>query len=190
MTDCAPCAEEGSHRHGSEGDDDSQVLQEYHLSLQVLLAPSELDPRRLVLRWSAPHRGRNVAIPKDESVVFRDRRWLVRKTRAVQSAIQPFSAPISGERASRAVASVSRRSQADNEDPRVGIAKSRDRPTPVIPIAEGGAFRPRDVLAASTEPRTLAACSNLGRHTFEAIRRHGRSGIHSRRKSVCPIENR
>src|SRR3989441_13347257 len=97
MTDCAPCAEEGSHRHGSEGDDDSQVLQEHHLSLQVRLAPSELDPRRLVLRWSAPHRGRNVAIPKDESVVFRDRRWPVRETRAVQSATQPTAAPSSGE---------------------------------------------------------------------------------------------
>jgi len=85
---------------------------------------------------------------------------------------------------------VSRRSETDNENPRIGIAKSRDRPTPVIPIAEGGAFRPGDVLTVSNEPRTLAACNNLGRHTFEAIRRHGRSGIQSRRKSVCPIENR
>jgi len=190
VTDCAPCAEEGIHRHGSKGDDDSQVLQEHHLSLQVRLATSELNPRRLVLRWSTPHRGRDVAIPKDESIVFRNRRGLVRKTGAVQSPIQPFSAPISGECASRAVASVSRGSQADNEDPRVRIAKSRNRPTPVIPIAEGGAFRPGDVLAVSNEPRTLAACNNLGRHTFEAIRRHGRSDIPSRRKSVCPMENR
>jgi len=82
------------------------------------------------------------------------------------------------------------RSQADNENPRIGIAKSRDRPTPVIPIVEGGPFRPGDLLAVSNEPRTLAACNNLGRHPFEAIGRHGGSGIPSRRKSVCPMENR
>jgi len=85
---------------------------------------------------------------------------------------------------------VSRRGQANNEDPRVWIAKSRDRPTPVFPIAEGRAFRQRDLLAVSNEPGTLAASNNLGRHPFQAIRRHGRSGIPSRRKSVCPMENR
>jgi len=85
---------------------------------------------------------------------------------------------------------VSGRSQADDENPRVGIAKSRDRPTPVIPIVEGGPFSPGDLLAVSNEPRTLAACNNLGRHPFEAIGRHGGSGIPSRGKSVCPMENR
>src|SRR5256712_12005327 len=165
-------------------------MEDHFLWVQVRLAPSELNPGRLVLLWSPPHRGRDVAIPKDESVVFRNRRCLVRKTRAVQSAIHPCPAPISGKRATRPVASVGCRSQADNENPRIGIAKSRNRAPPVIPVAEGRAFRPGDLLAVSNEPRTLAACNNLGRHPFEAIGRHGGSGIPSRRKSVCPMENR
>src|SRR6266571_924175 len=105
VTRGAPCPQERAHRQSPEDNDDSQVLQEHHLALQVWLAPSELNPRRLVLRRSASHRGRDVAISKNESVVPRNRPWLVRETRAIQSAIQPFSAPISREGASRAVAS-------------------------------------------------------------------------------------
>ena len=189
VTRGAPCPQERAHRQGPEGNDDSQVLQEHHLALQVWLAPSELDSRWLVVRRRAPHRSRDVAIPKDESIVFRDRCRLVRKSRSVESAIQPFSAAISGEGASRAVASVGRGSQADDEDPRVRVPESRDRPTPVIPIAEGGAFRAGDLLAVSHEPRTLATCDNLGRHPFEAIRRHLATAFHPVAKSVRPMEN-
>src|SRR5207245_10309790 len=95
VTRCAPCPQERAHRQGPEDNDDSQVLQEHHLALQVWLAPSELDSRWLVVRRRAPHRSRDVAIPKDESIVFRDRCRLVRIYLPIYRAIHTFSLPIS-----------------------------------------------------------------------------------------------
>ena len=97
---------------------------------------------------------------------------MIRKPGAVQSPIQEFPAPVSRECAPGAVPSMSRRRQADDQDPRVRIPEPGDGATPVHPIAEGGAFRAGDSLAVSHEPRTLAACDNFGGHAFQAIRRH------------------
>jgi len=154
------------HRHGPEDDDYLEVPQEHHLAFQVGLASGELDSRRLVLGRGAPHRGGDIAIPEDEAIVLRNGSRLIREAGAVQSPIQEFPAPVSREGPPSAVASMGRRRQPDDQDFRIRISEPRDRPTPVFPIAERGAFRAGDALAVSHEARTPATRHDLGGHAF------------------------
>jgi len=114
VADRPPRAQERLHRDGTEDDDHAELPQQPHLALEVRLASGELDPRRLVLRWGAPHRRGDVAIPKDQSIVLRNGGGLIRKPGAVQSAVQKFPTPVPRECAPGAIPSMSRRRQADD----------------------------------------------------------------------------
>src|SRR2546426_6661969 len=165
------------HRDGPEDDDHPEARQERPLAFQVGLTSGELDPRRLVLWRGAPHGGGDVAIPEDQSIVFRNGSRLIREAGAVQSPIQEFPAPVSRESPPRAVASMGRRRQPDDQDLRIRVPEPWDRPTPVFPIAERGAFRASDALTVSHEARTTATRHDLGGHAFYAIGGHRASGF-------------
>src|SRR5439155_12724313 len=89
-----PRAQERLPPDGTEDDDHAELPQYPHLALEVRLASGELDSRRLVLRWGAPHRRGDVAIPKDQSIVLRNGGGLIRKPGPVQSPVQEFPAPV------------------------------------------------------------------------------------------------
>src|SRR2546428_13330872 len=154
------------HRGGPEDDDHPEARQERSLAFQVGLTSDEFDRRRLVLWRGAPYRGGDVAIPEGQAIVFRNGSRLIREAGAVQSPIQEFPAPVSRESPPRAVASMGRRRQPDDQDFRIQVPEPRDRPTPVFPIAERGTFRASDALTISHEARTPAARHDLGGHAF------------------------
>src|ERR687895_409834 len=75
---------------------------------------------------------------------------------------QPVARTVAGEDATGAVASVSRRREADDEHARLGIAVPGDRTSPVLVVAVGSPLRPGDGLAPVDEARASAALADLG----------------------------
>src|SRR3989442_4298542 len=156
-----PRAEEARHRNPAERHDDPQVREEHRFPLQIRLAPGELRTGRPVRRRGAADRCDDVAISELKAIVPGGRGRPVREPRAIQGPIQPIPAAVPGEGPPRPVAAVGRGGEADNQEPRRGVAPSRDGPAPILPVAERCAFRSSDRLAVSNEPRTLPACGTL-----------------------------
>jgi hypothetical protein len=70
---------------------------------------------------------------------------------------------------------VRRRREADDEEPRVGIAEARHRPAPVRDGPEAGDPLPRHLLAVRDEARAEPAADEAALESLErATRRRGR----------------
>ena len=76
---------------------------------------------------------------------------------AVQHAIEKMTGAIAGERAAGAIGAMRARRQAENQHPRVHIAKARYWLGPIVAIAIGAALLAPDLLAIFTQPRTAGA---------------------------------
>lgn len=82
---------------------------------------------------------------------------LVREAGAVQCGIQKIAGGIAGEDTPGAIRAVRPRRKSDDDDARVRIAKTRDRSTPVRPLAVRAALLARDAFAVADEARAAVA---------------------------------
>lgn len=81
---------------------------------------------------------------------------LIGESSAIECVKEKIPGAIAGEGASGAIAAMSRRSEANDKELRVHVAKSRNGPSPVVPIEKGPAPGASDGFAIPHETRTLA----------------------------------
>jgi hypothetical protein len=111
-------AERILEREAAESDDDPHAREQPELLHQVRQAAIALGRRGTVVgRRAAHHRG-HPGVAQTEAVAARQRGRLIRESRAVKRSVEPVAAPISREDASRAVAAVRGRGQADDQQVR------------------------------------------------------------------------
>lgn len=85
---------------------------------------------------------------------------LVGKPESVKGLIQPITTAISGEHPSGTIAAVCSWREPKDKETCFGVAKPRDRSSPIGPITKLFSFRLRDGLAMVPKPRTRRAPAN------------------------------
>src|SRR5256885_1214997 len=98
---------------------------------------------------------------KLKSIAAADAGGLIGEASPVQRAEEPIAGAIAGKDAARSIAAVRGRREADDEQPRIGVAEARDRPAPVLPVAIRSAFFERDLFAPRDKPRALETVHDL-----------------------------
>ncbi len=144
--------------------DNLDPSQQGYLTAQEGKTVGQFAGGRAVLRWGAPGGRRDETISQSQPVGRRDGGRLIAEAVAVERLVEPVAARVSGEHSARAIGSVRGRSQAHDEDPRVGISEPRHGFTPVVVIHELPLFLIGNPLAVRPESRTQLA---LGDRTFQ-----------------------
>jgi len=174
----APCRERGEKgivRDLAEHDDDSEIREQVELASEERAAARELRRRRPIARRCAPGGGRDVDIRQSKAIVARDRRGLVREAGGVERAVEPIAALVAREDASRPIAPVRRRREADHEKAGGRIAEPGNGSPPVRPIAEARDPFARDAFAVGHQTRTGPAPAHpRGEPRERVTRRRGR----------------
>jgi hypothetical protein len=127
------------------------------LLFEIGRAIANLFRQRLVVRRSAPDRGRNKRVLESEAVARVLRLGLVGKARTVKLRVEKIAGTVSGEHAPRPVRAMSGRRQTDDHQFGLRVAEGRHGPPPVGPIAVRAALSPRNLLAVAHQPRALPA---------------------------------
>src|SRR2546423_5375420 len=116
---------------------------------------------------------------------------LVGKSAASERGEQEVARPVAGEDASRAVASVRRRGEAEDDRPRTRVAESRQWPSPVVLCGEGRARFARDLLPPRDEAWAAPAAAHLRGEPrepcFRAASHVGSSSIGSEMSVGLPL---
>ena len=167
--DRPPCTQERVHRGLAQRDDDLEVRKEAQLPFQKRLASRELRSRRKISRRDAPHGGRDDAIMEDEAITARDGRRLVREARAMEGAVQPFTAAIARKHSSRAVPAVGRGREPDDEETSLRVAERRDWTAPVRLVRERAPLLPCNALSPMDKAGTSATRDDFTRDRIKAI---------------------
>src|SRR5262249_39836544 len=97
---------------------------------------------------------------------------LIREPGAVQAGVEPVAALVARENATRPVAAVRRRRQADDQHARSRITEARNRPPPVAPAAETRDALSRHPLAMGDEPRAATAADEACLEARQPLTRH------------------
>jgi len=105
--------------------------------------------------------GGNVGIDQSQAVIVVDRCGLIGETEVVKRPKQPVARAITGEDSSRAIATMSRGRQADNQDPRADRTEAWYRPSPILRFTKAANFSSCDFLSIGNEPRAAPAIDNL-----------------------------
>src|SRR6266511_2127282 len=161
LADGAEVAQRGVPGVVAEGDHHADRVQERQLPLQPRRAVGPLLGERLVVGRRALDRRGDVAVPQLQPVVAGDRGGLVGEAGAPQRGEQPVAGAVAGKDAAGAVAAVGGGRQAEDEQARGGVAEAGHRPAPVVPVPEGGALLPGDLLAPGDQARAPAALDQL-----------------------------
>jgi hypothetical protein len=135
--------------------------QHLDLALQKVPAIRKLRGQRLIRRWRATQSSSHVCILQREPISAIDRTRLIRKSRAMQRLVKKIARPVTGEHASRAIRSMSRRRKPHYQKLSMRIAKARNWLAPIIPRQERTPLVPRDLFAIPYEPRTGATADNF-----------------------------
>ena len=159
---------------GTEGHDDAELREEDQLAVEIRCAPVAFIGERRVGGRCAPHGGRDVGAAQLEAIVGADRHRLVRKPDAVEGGEEEVAAPVAGEDASRPVAAVLRRREAEEQDASAGVAESGDRAGVIRLAAEAGRRVRGSVLAPGNQARAGAAGADLGGQRGEGVGDAGR----------------
>src|SRR6185437_5938716 len=125
-----------------------------------------------IVRRAAVDASGDVTVSQTEAIVAMRGSGLIGEASAMQGGKQPIAGAIAGEDAAGAIAAMRRRSEAANQQPCFGIAKTRHRSAPVGFLAEGGTFLARHLLAPLHQARTGATSNNLGLYLRQALARH------------------
>src|SRR5829696_8927858 len=141
----------------AQADDDADLRQQLELLGRVGQAVVALRGERLVGGRRAAYGRADPGAAQRQAVVAMDRRRLVGEPRPVHRGEQPVARTVAREDPARPVAAVRRRSQAEHEDARRGVAEAGDRPAPVDLVPERGALLANDALAPLDQPRAAAA---------------------------------
>ena len=107
-----------------------------------------LGGARLVGRRRATDGGGDVTIPQPQAVAAADRRRAVGESGPVQGGEKEIARAVAGEDAAGAIAAVSRRSQAENQDAGGRVTETGDGPAPVFLVAIGSPFGSARLLRA------------------------------------------
>ncbi len=182
----AACAKRGRGRRPSRSQaafqanspraDDHPRRDQPELLAGVGEAALALGRQRLVGGRGAADGGGHKRAAQLEAVAGRDRLGLVREARAVEGGEQPVARAVPGEDAPGAVAAVRRGGEAEDVDPRRGVAEARHRPAPVLLLGVGGALLARDPLAPLDEARAGAARDDPRLQLLERVSRHRGAG--------------
>jgi len=167
--------EHGIVRELAERDHDAHLGEQRALGDEIAATRRDLDRRRPVRRRRAARRGGHERVAELEPVIAPDGGRLVREAGAVERGVEPVAAFVAGEDPPGAVAAVGRGSEADDQEPRRGVAEAGHRPRPVRPIAEAGDLLARDAFAMRDEPRAEPAARDARLEARERVtRRRGR----------------
>src|SRR4051812_25630125 len=120
----------------TEADDDIDAFERLHLTLEERAAGLALAWLRLVPRWRALDSRGDPGVAELQAVVAPHRGRLVGEARAVHRPVEPVTAAVAGEDTPGAVPAVSRRRQAEHDDPRGAVAEARNRPPPIGLVAK------------------------------------------------------
>jgi hypothetical protein len=151
----------GVERETAERDQDRIRRHPRELALQVLAAIGELLRERPIRGGSAAARRRDERPGEVEPVAPVPRFRLVRQPDAVERAEEEIPGFVSGEHPAGAVAAVSRRSEADDQDSSVGVPEGGYRPRPVLLSGEAAGRMARRFLPPGHQPRASAAEDDL-----------------------------
>ena len=144
----------------SQRDDHTNALKEPEFFHHIGAAALKFNSARLILGGRASNRSRNITIDEPQAVSSMNRLRLIRESRSVKRPVEPLAAAISGKNSAGTIAPVGRRGKADNQKPRVGIAKTRQWFRPVaFPLVTSGRFL-GDRFAPAHQPRAFVARGN------------------------------
>ena len=154
---------------GAEGDDHPAARQQLQLALQVGQAVVALLGGRLVGRRRAADDGGDVGVAQPQPVAAPLGLGLVGEAGPVQRRVEPLAGAVAGEHPPGPVGAVGGRRQADDRDPRGGVAEAVQRPRPVVLAAVatrrvGGAR-----LAPLDQPRAAPAGVDLRRQPLQRL---------------------
>ena len=152
-------------------------VEQRQLALEVRPAGVALVDGRLVRRRRAPHGRGDPRAREAEPVVASDARRLVGEPGAVQGGVEEVAGAVAGEHPTGPVGPVGGRGQADDHHRGIGITEGRDRPAPVLLVAERGALLDRDLLAPGHQTGARDALDDLGLDLSQGARTgriHGR----------------
>ena len=128
---------------------------------------------RFIRRRGAAHRRGDVAVFEAEPVIRADRMGLAAKAEIIQRSIEPIAAAVAGEYSSRAVSTVRGRGEANDQEPGLGIAETRQRLGPIALALIPARRLLRHLLAPAHQARALPASDDsflklLNLHRFLA----------------------
>ena len=168
-------AQEAVPAEGAEGDDHAGAVEQVELALQIREAVVALRRRRLVGGRRAADGGGDVGVDQPQAVVAAHRGRLVGEAGPVKRRVEPVAGAVAGEHAAGAVGAVGGGGEADDQDPRRGVAEAADRPRPVVLAAETARRVGRLRLAPGDQPRAAPAGVDLGGERLEL---HARGPTH------------
>lgn len=117
--------------------------------------------------------GGDHAVDEFQSVVGSLERRLIGETRAVKSAIEPLTAAVAGEHATRSIGPVSGGCETDDEKSRIRVTEIGNWSAPVIPFGEGFSFFRGDRPTVSDQTRAVFTVNNVAIEPGAGIVRHG-----------------
>src|SRR5215475_3834445 len=167
----------------AQRDDHAHLVEQAQLLQEERLAPPHFERRWLVGGRRAARRGRDVGASKLEPVTGMEGRWAVGEARVVERAKEPIAAPIAGEHAARAIATMSGRRQTHDEHARARIAESGQWLRPVLLTSISLRRVRRHRLAVTNEARTQPTRDDSIDEPPEA-RRNGRLGASHAQKAL------
>src|SRR3954447_15075483 len=141
----------------AQGDDHAHVRHQRELLGGIGQAVVTLGRQRLVRGRRAAHGGGDPHLTQAQPVVRAHRVGLVREARAMERRKQPVTRAVAGEDATRAVAAMRGRGEAQHECPRLRIAEAGDRATPVLLVRERSALLACPLLPPLDQPRAQPA---------------------------------
>ena len=135
--------------------------QNFDLALQKVPAIRKLRGQRFVRgRRAAQSRG-HICILQRQTIFAIRRSRLIRKPGAKQRLVKKITRAIAREHAPRAIRSMRRRCQAQNQKLSARIAKARNRLAPIIPSQKRTPLVSRDLFAIPYESRTRATVNDF-----------------------------
>ena len=150
-------------------DEDRFWVEGAEFGFEIGAAVCEFRSKRLVCGRGATNGDSDVCVEENQAVATAFRCGLVGKTGAMECVKQEVARAVAGEGASRAIAAVSRGSQADDEELRMRIAKSGNGLAPVVAFEESAAFGASDGLAITHQTRALPAGNDFLVQDFQFV---------------------
>lgn len=137
------------------------IPQTFQFGLQILPAQRQLLARRAIIRRGTPCRRRDIAVGQHHTIVQRSRNGLACPPEAVERVVQPITTRVSGKHSPGSISAMRRGRQTHDEQARVRISKTRDRPAPILLPGEFPLAPPRHTGAILPESGTELAVSDL-----------------------------
>jgi hypothetical protein len=188
MTAIAPDPKRVVEGEAAERHDDGDARELVDLALEPGAAVGALEGSRPVARRRAADGGCDEAVAELEPVAPVHALGLVGEARPPERAVEPAAGLVAGERATRPVAAVRGRREADDQEPRLRVSPARHRPAPVLLVGERPPLLARHLLAPGHEPRAAHATDDVALEGAQLRRQcglHGQGLVHGAQGRPC-----